>query len=160
APGEPGKMPFWHGDRPGRPLEFGRAIGALVRALSSVPADVACSTLRASHGLDESAADNLVRYLSQQIEATGEAPSDRVIIIERTLDELGDHRICVLSPLGARVHAPWCTAVQGLFRDELDQEIEGLWSDDGMVFRLPGGGDPPETERFLPPPAALEDAVV
>src|SRR5207245_4575746 len=23
APGEPGKMPFWHGDRPGRPLEFG-----------------------------------------------------------------------------------------------------------------------------------------
>ncbi len=31
APGQPGKMPFWHGDRPGRPLELGRALGAFVR---------------------------------------------------------------------------------------------------------------------------------
>ena len=29
APGQPGKMPFWHGDNAGRPLEFGRRIGQL-----------------------------------------------------------------------------------------------------------------------------------
>ncbi len=37
APGEPGKMPFWKGDGPGRPLEFGRRIGALVRELRAMP---------------------------------------------------------------------------------------------------------------------------
>ena len=37
APGEPGKMPFWKGDGPGRPLEFGRRIGALVRELREMP---------------------------------------------------------------------------------------------------------------------------
>jgi ATP-dependent Lhr-like helicase len=34
-------MPFWHGDRPGRPLEFGRRIGALVRELREMPRSVA-----------------------------------------------------------------------------------------------------------------------
>ena len=33
APGLPGKMPFWHGDGPGRPLELGRAMGAFTREL-------------------------------------------------------------------------------------------------------------------------------
>ena len=37
APGDPGKMPFWHGDRAGRPMEFGRSIGALVRELREMP---------------------------------------------------------------------------------------------------------------------------
>ncbi|HSL68102.1 MAG TPA: DEAD/DEAH box helicase, partial [Actinomycetota bacterium] len=33
APGEPGKMPFWKGDKPGRPLELGRALGEVTRAI-------------------------------------------------------------------------------------------------------------------------------
>ena len=37
APGEPGKMPFWHGDGPGRPLELGRAIGAFAREIRDGP---------------------------------------------------------------------------------------------------------------------------
>ena len=37
APGEPGKMPFWKGDRAGRPLELGLAIGRLVRDLLRLP---------------------------------------------------------------------------------------------------------------------------
>src|SRR5438067_5458572 len=36
APGEAGKMPFWHGDKPGRPLELGRALGATVRQLRAI----------------------------------------------------------------------------------------------------------------------------
>src|SRR5207302_3910900 len=30
APGEPGKMPFWHGDILGRPYELGQAVGQFV----------------------------------------------------------------------------------------------------------------------------------
>lgn len=35
APGEPGKMPFWHGDRPGRPAELGESIGRLTHNLTA-----------------------------------------------------------------------------------------------------------------------------
>lgn len=37
APGEPGKMPFWRGEGPGRPVELGIAIGKLVRELRAAP---------------------------------------------------------------------------------------------------------------------------
>ena len=66
---------------------------------------------RDAHGLDARAAPNLVAYLREQREATGEVPSDRTIVVERYLDEIGDWRVCVLSPFGARVHAPWAMAV-------------------------------------------------
>ena len=111
-PGEPGKMPFWHGDRPGRPLEFGTR-DRRARAHARAPSAGATrpSGSRSEHGLDARAAANLVAYLSEQAEATGEVPSDRTIVVERYLDEIGDCRVCVLSPFGARVHAPWATAV-------------------------------------------------
>ena len=57
APGAPGKMPFWRGERAGRPLEFGRAIGALTRELSSLPADQA-------EEMKDASADNVRRPIS------------------------------------------------------------------------------------------------
>src|SRR5207302_6624542 len=133
APGEPGKMPFWHGDRAGRPLEFGDAVGKLARELSRLPPAQATERLREDHGLDERAADNLVRYLSEQVAITGEVPSDRAIVVERYVDEMGDYRVCVLTPFGARVHAPWATAVVARLSEARNTEIEMLYSDDGMV---------------------------
>ncbi len=150
AAGEPGKMPFWHGDRGGRPLGFGLVIGGLARELSGELPAAARERLLTAHGMNESAAQNLLAYLSSQIEATGDVPSDRTILVERTVDELGDHRVCVLSPLGARVHAPWCTAVLERLSSERVGAVEAVWSDDGMVFRLPESPDPPPTEWFLP----------
>ncbi len=52
APGQPGKMPFWHGDYAGRPLEFGRRIGQLVRELRDMPRNAALSRLIREHDLD------------------------------------------------------------------------------------------------------------
>ncbi|NJN22889.1 MAG: hypothetical protein HC812_19100 [Leptolyngbya sp. RL_3_1] len=63
APGEPGRMPFWRGDGPGRPLEFGRAVGALTRGLLSVPREQALKRLIESHRLEERAARNLMDEL-------------------------------------------------------------------------------------------------
>ncbi|HTO86430.1 MAG TPA: DEAD/DEAH box helicase [Thermoanaerobaculia bacterium] len=159
APGEPGRMPFWHGDRPGRPAEFGRAIGALARELADLPERDAERRLCERHGLDERAAVNLVAYLSEQSEATGEVPSDRVIVVERYQDEVGDWRVCVLSPFGARVHAPWAVAVRALLAQATGFSVEMLWSDDGIVFRLPEADAPPETAHFLPPAEEAEDLV-
>src|SRR6202007_479780 len=33
APGQPGRLPFWHGDIPGRPAEMVRVIGAAISTL-------------------------------------------------------------------------------------------------------------------------------
>ncbi|MDZ4804314.1 MAG: DEAD/DEAH box helicase, partial [Candidatus Eisenbacteria bacterium] len=166
APGQPGKMPFWHGDRAGRPPELGRALGKLSREIAAACGKgeatrlEATARLRDHHALDERAAVNAVAYLCDQVEATGEVPSDRVIVLERTMDEIGDWRVCILSPFGARVHAPWATAVQARLRESLDTEVEAIWSDDGIVFRLPAGDAPPDAPAFFPAADEIEDMVV
>ncbi|MGA8939491.1 MAG: DEAD/DEAH box helicase, partial [Acidobacteriaceae bacterium] len=107
APGQPGKLPFWHGDRPGRPIEFGRLIGQLVRELRSMSKGAAIAKLTREHDLDVQAAENVLRYITDQELAAHTVPDDRTILIERVRDELGDWRVCVLTPFGSRVHAPW-----------------------------------------------------
>ena len=159
APGEPGKMPFWHGDRPGRPLEFGRHVGKLSRELAKAPKARAIERLK-KDGLDERAAANLVQYLHDQADVTGEVPSDETVIVERFVDEVGDWRVCVLTPFGARVHAPWTTAVVRRLEEDRGLEVESMWTDDGMVFRLPETDAPPEAELFFPSADQVEDLVV
>ena len=156
AAGEPGKMPFWHGDRPGRPIEFGKAIGALTRELALATPAAAKKTLANGHGLGVAAANDLTSYLAAQKAATGELPTDRSIVVERFIDDLGDWRVCVLSPFGARVHAPWATAVAERLRATQRIYVEPVWSDDGMVFRMPESSEPPPTAWFFPAPDEVE----
>ncbi|MBV9208491.1 MAG: DEAD/DEAH box helicase, partial [Actinobacteria bacterium] len=116
APGQPGKLPFWHGDTPGRPAELGRAIGAACRELSAATEPEAMATLEQA-GLDELAARNLLRYLSDQRAATGYLPDDRTLVVERFRDELGDWRVVLHSPYGDRVHAAWALAIAARLRE-------------------------------------------
>jgi ATP-dependent helicase Lhr and Lhr-like helicase len=106
-------MPFWKGDGPGRPYELGLAIGRLVRELRAVPRAAAVARLASTHDLDPLAAENLLQYLDDQVAATGTVPDDRTVVVERCRDELGDWRVCVLSPLGGRVLTPWATGRGG-----------------------------------------------
>ena len=160
APGEPGRMPFWHGDGPGRPLEFGQAIGALTRELLAMPREAARQRLIEQHALDDRAAHNLLNYLHEQVDATTHAPSDKTIVIESFLDEIGDWRVVVMTPFGSRVHAPWATAVAARLRSDAAGEVDMMWSDDGIVFRLPGSDRPPDLDLFFPAAAEVEDIVV
>jgi len=156
ASGEPGKMPFWKGDSPGRPVEFGRAIGELCRTLVEKPHADGLRELETRHSLTPMAAENLLAYLHDQRAATGEVPSDQVIVVERYVDEIGDWRVCVLSPFGARVHAPWAMAVAARLRQEHGLEADAMWSDDGMVFRLPESGRAPDIAPLMPGPDEIE----
>src|SRR5918994_233048 len=160
APGEPGKMPFWHGDKPGRPLELGRAIGAATRELSSSEHDASFERLRIEFGLDELAAENLTAYLDDQREATGAVPDDRTIVVERFPDEIGDWRVCVLSPFGERVHAPWAMAIEGRLAERYGLDVQVLWSDDGIAIRLPESEERIPVEDLLFDPDEIEDLVV
>ena len=160
APGEPGRMPFWRGDGPGRPLEFGRAIGALSRRLVKLDPDAARLELVNEHALDERAAGNLLRYLHEQQEATGIVPSDRTIVVECFVDEVGDWRVAILSPFGARVHAPWATAVRSRLASEATGEVDMMWTDDGILFRLPESDAPPDWQLFFPKSHDVEPLIL
>jgi ATP-dependent helicase Lhr and Lhr-like helicase len=149
APGEPGKMPFWKGDGPGRPLEFGRRIGALVRELRALPKPAALTRLITEHDLDPGAAENLLQFLADQEAATGQVPDDRTVVIERTRDELGDWRVCVLTPFGSRIHIPWAMAISARIRAAGGPEVETLWGDDGFVLRFPDTDEPPDPDWIL-----------
>lgn len=140
APGVPGRLPFWTGDGLGRPLELGRAIGAFVRELGAMSDPDAHARLAAA-GLDHFAARNAIAYLKEQREATGHLPDDRTIVVERFRDELGDWRVVVHSPFGAKVHAPWALALGARLREQYGVDPQLMHNDDGIILHLPDTGD-------------------
>ncbi|MAE95696.1 MAG: DEAD/DEAH box helicase [Deltaproteobacteria bacterium] len=169
APGEVGRLPFWRGEGPGRPIGLGRALGRFVRELADRCREEGAELhegraagetwLREEYGLDEYAARNLIDYVIDQYESTGALPTDRSITVERFRDELGDWRICLLSPFGSRLHAPWALAIEARLADEKGYDVQTLWSDDGIVLRFADAEELPPLETFLPEPEDVEDLV-
>jgi ATP-dependent helicase Lhr and Lhr-like helicase len=159
APGVPGSVPFWKGEGVGRPYELGAAIGRFSRELIARP-----KARRVEHletlGLSTFAAKNLSTYLEEQERATGVVPSDRTVVVERFRDEIGDWRICILTPFGARVHAPWAMAVGARLRESLGIEVQSIWSDDGIAFHLPDADAPPATDLLLLTAEELDELVL
>jgi ATP-dependent helicase Lhr and Lhr-like helicase len=163
APGEPGKMPFWRGEGPGRPIELGRALGAFCRELDDKlahdPAG-AHAWLMTALRLDRFAADNLIGYLGDQRAAAGGVPTDRAITIERFRDELGDVRVCILSPFGSRIHAPWALVIAKQLEAELGYPIHPLYTDDGIALRFADGDALPTDDQLIPDPDEVENILV
>ena len=162
APGQPARLPFWHGDRMGRPYALGVQTGAFTRALSSLDAtdSTAARQQLEQLGLDTWAVDNLLAYLREQRESTGAVPSDTRMIVERHRDELGDWRVVLHSPLGYGVHAPWALAVRARIEERYGVDASVMASDDGLILRLPAMEDvPPGADLFLFDPDELEAIV-
>ena len=159
APGEPGRIAFWHGDAVGRPVEVGEAIGRRVRELVELDDQAAAALLGERAHLDERAARNLVAYLREQQNATGAVPDDRTVVVERFRDQLGDWRVCVLSCWGARVHAPWSLAAAARLGERLGVDVQAIHTDDGFALRLPDVDRPPAVEELLLEPEEVEAAV-
>ncbi len=161
APGEPGaKLPFWHGDTMGRSLETGRMVGSFTRLLAEQDPEMARRRLTEEYRLDELAADNLISYVREELDVTGTVPSDRTVVVERFRDEIGDWRLVLMSPFGARVHAPWAMALSEKLNREKGAEGDLVWSDDGIVLRFMDGDDVPRLEDLLLDPDEVEQLVV
>jgi ATP-dependent Lhr-like helicase len=161
APGAPGAVPFWKGEGVGRPFELGEKIGQASREIVALSDAKALARLRGDYHLDPLAAGNLLTYLRDQAEANGGVvPSDRTIVIERFRDEIGDWRLCILTPFGARVHAPWAMALGARLRDSLGLEAQSIWSDDGIALHLPEADVPPPIGDLLLTPDEIEELVV
>jgi ATP-dependent Lhr-like helicase len=161
APGAPGAVPFWKGDSVGRPKQLGEAIGAFSRW--AVEQD--SGTLQRDYDLDERAARNLLAYLREQQDATRVLPSERTIVLERFRDEIGDWRLCVLSPFGGRVHSAWGLAISARIRERMGLEADAISSDDGIVLHLPdldaddAEALPSAAELIMLEPAEVEAAI-
>ncbi|MCB9681929.1 MAG: DEAD/DEAH box helicase [Alphaproteobacteria bacterium] len=160
APGATGRLPFWRGERPGRPLELGRSVGAFLRTLDGKDGDEATAWLQETTPLDVLAAGNLVAYVAEQKAATGALPTDRAITLERFRDELGDWRVCLLTPFGSRVHAPWALALQAMLGASTGLDVEAFYSDDGIALRFADGDEVPSADRLVPEPEEVEALVV
>nr|HEX4313466.1 DEAD/DEAH box helicase [Kofleriaceae bacterium] len=163
APGEPGKMPFWRGDGPGRPVELGYALGAFCRELDGRIADdpaAARAWLMADARLDARAADELCGYLEAQRAHTGGLPTDAAIAIERFRDELGDQRVCILTPFGGRVHAPWALVIARRLERQLGYPVHPLWTDDGIALRFADADRVPDDDALIPGPDEVEAELI
>ncbi|HEY2218778.1 MAG TPA: DEAD/DEAH box helicase [Gaiellaceae bacterium] len=160
APGVPGLVPFWKGEGVGRPYELGEKIGAASRELSALGDDAAVARLQEEFLLEESAARNLLTFLRDQADATGAVPSDRTIVVERFRDEIGDWRVCILTPFGGRVHAPWAMAIAARIRASLGLHVQSIWSDDGIALHFPDADAPPSLPDLQIEPGEVEDLVV
>ncbi len=154
------RMPFWHGDMMGRSLETGKAVGRFVREISRLEPGEAAVRLHTEHHLDELAAANLLAYLEEEKEETGLVPTDQTLVVERFRDEIGDWRLVLLSPLGARIHAPWAMALRHRFRARYGSDVDVVWSDDGIAFRFPDADQPPDSADLIIDPEEVEAALI
>lgn len=160
APGEPGRMPFWKGEGPGRPIELGRAMGAVIRELGQRLDGDILGYVKEQFDLDDYAAGNMISYLREQQEVTGTLPTDRTLTVERFRDEIGDWRVCILSPFGARVHAPWCLALEARFAQQSGFDVQSLYTDDGIVLRFADMDEMPELPELAPDPDEVEELLI
>ena len=157
-------MPFWRGDGPGRPVELGKALGAFCRELDGRLAGDPAAAQRVARGATTTsmpyAADNLMRLPRRSARADRRVPTDRAITIERFRDELGDVRVCILSPFGSRVHAPWALVLARQLEDQLGYPIHPLWTDDGIALRFADGDVLPDDDQLIPDPDDVERVLV
>ena len=162
APGAPGAVPFWKGDSVGRPKELGAAIGAFSRWAVEQEEE----TLERDYDLDRRAAQNLIAYLREQQSATRVLPSEETLVLERFRDEIGDWRLCLLSPFGGRVHAAWGLALTARMHERFGIDVDPIWTDDGIIMHLPdldaeeAESLPSAAELLLIEPQEVEQAVV
>ena len=150
APGEPGKMPFWKGDAAGRPLELGRAIGALVRELAALPRGGARRAARRSdHDLDPRAAENLLR-VPRRPEAGGRRACPTIArsssSAAATSSATGACACSRRSAAGCMRRGRWRSVAR--IREETGLDVETMWTDDGFVVRFPETDEPPDPCRW------------
>lgn len=141
----PARIPFWHGEMPGRSAHLAGRVGQLLeaaeRALTGPPAQAAAfgRWLQEGCGLEPAAARSLQDYLTRQLQACGSLPGRRRAVVELFADEAGDVRVAVHSPWGMPVHRAWGLAMVAWARQAWGLEPDFLAADDGILLRFPAG---------------------
>jgi ATP-dependent Lhr-like helicase len=154
-------VPFWKAEQPGRPFELGRRIGAFLGELETrlVNPEALRQWLQDECGLDAGAAVNLNDYVAAQKASVGALPTDRRLVTEEFPDETGEWRVLIHSPFGERVHLTLGLLIKEQWEREYQLKVEVISGDDGIMFHLPGGVQPPRVDWSGLPLESLAERV-
>ena len=153
------RMPFWRGESVPRSARSGRRMGEMLRTIAE-NGDNAREWVMENLPVDMRSAANLCDFIKVQTGLRDESglPTDRRIILESFVDELGSTRFAILSVFGGRIHHALRIAMSALMKKELGVVPETISGDNGVLFKLPEGDAPPPFSLFrkLTPELAYE----
>ncbi len=145
AHGQPPSIPFWLGEAPGRTAELSAAVSRfkteIEQRLNNAPAresapGAAMSWLIESVGLEETAALQVVQYLSAGRAALGCLPTFDTVVFERFFDESGGMQLVIHSPFGSRVNRAWGLSLRKRFCRTFNFELQAAATEDHIVLSL------------------------
>ena len=160
APGKPGRMPFWHGDSLGRPLELGTALGEFIRTLQQQDDDD--KKARLTDGGSRRTGDRQPPPVPQGAEGRDRLVARRQDDRRRAFPRRAG-RLAHLRALGLRGAGPRAL-VAGRSRprmsERLGMNVQCMYTDDGIVVRVLDTDEPPPTDAIFLEPEEVDDAVV
>ncbi|NUO54412.1 MAG: DEAD/DEAH box helicase [Polyangiaceae bacterium] len=138
AAGAPPSIPFWLGEAPARTWEHSIEVSglraAIVQAIDA--GDSAVEWVKEACSLSQSAAEQLVAYVSAQRDALGVIPTTNDIVFERFFDESGGMQLVVHAPFGGRVNRAFGLALRKRFCVGFDFELQAAATDDAVLLSL------------------------
>jgi len=140
AEGLPPTIPFWLGEAPARTPELSSQVSELREAidvrLETGDRRGAVAWLTEEAGIDEAAADQVVRYLAASRTALGVLPTQKNVVLERFFDETGGMQLVVHAPFGARINRALGLTVRKRICKSFDFELQAAANDDAVVLSL------------------------
>ena len=138
AQGAPPTIPFWLGEAPSRTFEMSQAVSEVRQYMGDHLPDKekVCHWLMCECELDEVGANQLIRYVEENVNILGAVPTMDTIIAERFFDEGGGMQLILHTPFGGRINRAWGLAMRKRFCLNFDFELQCAATDDGLVFSL------------------------
>jgi ATP-dependent Lhr-like helicase len=191
AHGAPPTIPFWLGEAPARSDELSKAVSEMRKDIarlleigsrasgvgsrkdddSSLIPDLRHPTpdprlaaeqfLIEETGLPQSAATEIVNYLTDSRNALGAMPTQQTIILERFFDESGGMQLVLHAPFGSRINKAWGLALRKRFCRQFNFELHAAATEDAVLLSLGPQHSFPLADvfRYLHP-ATVRDVLV
>ena len=116
---EPGELPFWFGEGPGRSAEMAAAMLRVIAGRGRTPPH-----------------PQAVRLLEASRARLGALPSPERLVIEQFSDPGGDRHIVLHTFAGARINRAWGLALRKRFCRQFNFELQAAATDDGVLISL------------------------
>lgn len=128
-------VPFWFGEAPGRSAELSLEVARLREEILRRGPEAA-AYLMEECALEESAARQVVEYVTAGAAALGALPTRETVVAERFFDEAGGMQLVMHSPFGSRINRAWGLALRKKFCRTFNFELQAAATDNGIVISL------------------------
>jgi ATP-dependent Lhr-like helicase len=105
-------------------------------AATAPPPLPAIQWLMSETGLPQSAATDIVNYLTDARTALGALPTQDTIILERFFDESGGMQLILHAPFGSRINKAWGLALRKRFCRQFNFELQAAATEDAILLSL------------------------